>query len=411
MVQALPGHATRKPVVVPARPVRRHNRGETTIVPSAPTALLVLGMLVATLAAVPVFAQGGRLSQRSAAAAQLIETKHNENAPMILGGRPGTSYAEVANDMRTVLPADGGVRVVVVDTPGGIDTLRDLTLLRGIDLAIVPSNVLSFADRTGALGSDLKARLSYVAALYGEEVHVLAGPGVTSFDNLAGKTVAVPPDDGNAEFTARDLLRSLHVEAEVVKVGAIDAIDDLQSGTLGALVLVGGKPSHFVSALSRDRGLHLLNVPQKSLGEEYSPSNLSADDYPTLIPPTKSIETVSVGIEVLARRTPAADDSHHRVAKFVPAFFRAVSDLTGQRWHPKWSEVNLAATLPGWSRVPEAQDWLATALREQSDSVEKQFDNFLRTKISGGQPPSPATRQRLFKEYLEWTHSTTTAPR
>lgn len=412
MLLSVPGSAIERSALVPARGVTSPSQrtpASVAVVVRPPTVLLVLGTLITTLLAAPVvLAQETRASRSAAAARPAQERKRNDNAPMILGGYPGTSYFDVAQDMRAMLTADPGVRLIVVDAPGGIDTLRDLTLLRGIDLALVSGNVLEFADNNGALGPALKDRISYVASLYEEEVHVLAGPGVAALENLAGKKVAVPPDDGNAEFTARDLLRRVHVEAEIVKVNPIDAIEDLQSGDLGALVLVGGKPSRFVSGLPRDGGLHLLAVPQKPLGEAYSPGNLSADDYPALIPPAQTVETVSVGIIVVANRTASDNDSHQRVAKFVPAFFAAFSDFSGRHRHPKWNEVNLAATLPGWSRFPEAKDWLVTALREQSASVQKGFERFLRARTPAGQQqPSAETRERLFKEYLEWNLTST----
>jgi uncharacterized protein len=96
--------------------------------------------------------------------------------------------------------------MITLDAAGGAENLRDL-LLRGVDLALVPATAL--ADTSGSLGPDLPRRLAYITKLYSEETHVLAGPGTSSFENLSGKKIAVPPDDGNAELTVRDALRRL----------------------------------------------------------------------------------------------------------------------------------------------------------------------------------------------------------
>jgi uncharacterized protein len=342
---------------------------------------------------------------------QMLQKKHNEAALMILGGMPGTTYFNAARDMATVLSANNGPRLVVVDTPGGIDSLRDLVLLRGIDLALVPENVLDYADATGAIGSGLRERLTYITVLYGEEIHVLAGPRVASIEELSGRRVAAPVNDGNAEFAVRDLLRRLHVEAEIVKVAAADAIDDVRSGALGALVLVGGKPLRFVAALPKDGSLHLVPVPSRdALGDVYSPSSFGAGDYPTLIPGAQSIDTVSIGVVLVANKTASTDESNQRITRLVPALFSSISDLAGPRWHPKWSEVNLVATLDKWPRVPAAKEWLDNALREQSASVQKDFEEFLRVNGPPG-APSPAVRKQLFDEFLKWTRSTTAVPR
>jgi uncharacterized protein len=365
--------------------------------------------------------QTPRASHRSAAAqqeaaqrkhAETLQRRYNEGAVMMLGGYPGTSYFNLAHDMAAALAGSDDLRLIAVDAPGGIESLRDLQLLRGVDLALVPKNVLEYADAMGSLGPGLRERLTYLAQLYSEEVHILVGTGVSSVENLNGKKVAVPPEDGNAEFTARDLLRRLRINAEVVKVDAADAIDEVQSGTVAALVLVGGKPLRFVAGLPKDGGLRLLPLPStQALGDSYSPGSLLADDYPALIAGEQSIETVSVGAVVVANNTDKSDESNRRSARFVRAFFGALSELAGPRWHPKWGEVNLAATLTRWQRFPAAQELLDKALQEQTASVQREFEEFLRENSPAGSPPrSPEQRKRLFDDYLRWTRSTTGAP-
>jgi TRAP-type uncharacterized transport system substrate-binding protein len=342
---------------------------------------------------------------------QALQRKHNEGTLLILGGYPGTAYFNLAHDMVAALSGSADLRLIALDAPGGMESLRDLLLLRGVDLALVPENVLYYADATAALGPGLRERLTYVTPLYGEEVHILAGPGVSSVDDLSGKKVAVPPQDGNAEFTARDLFQRLHVDAEFIKVAAADAIDDVRSGTLAALVLVGGKPLHFVAGLPRDGTLHLLALPSaQNWGDGYSPSSLGADDYPALISEQQTIDTVSVAAVLVANNVAKSGESYQRIARFVPAFFGALSELAGPRWHPKWGEVNLAATLTKWPRFPEAKEWLDGALREQAASVQRDFDNFLRVNSVEGSPTrSPEARKQLFEEYLKWTRSATGA--
>jgi len=86
------------------------------------------------------------------------------------------------------------------------------------------------------------------------------------------------------------------------------------------------------------------------------------------------------------------------VAKFVEGLFSHFADLQKPPRHPKWQEVDLAKELPGWQRFPAAQDWLQQA----------KFDEF-RTKFQtgAGTPVSnnPADKQRLFREFLEWSQN------
>jgi TRAP-type uncharacterized transport system substrate-binding protein len=349
--------------------------------------------------------------QKALAQQPAPQNKYNDWRLMILGGHPGTTYFDLVRDMAAVLAGSDDLRLIAVDAPGGIESLRALLLLRGVDLALVPENVLDYADAMAAPGPGLRERLTYVTRLYGEEVHILVGPGAYSIENLSGRKIAVPPEDGNAEFTVRDLLRRLHVDAEIVKVAAADAIDDVRSGTLAALVLVGGKPLRFVAALPNDGSLRLLALPAtQALGDGYSPSSLRADDYPALIPDEQTIETVSVGAVLVANNTAKSEESNGRIARFVPAFFGALSEPASPRRHPKWGEVNLAATLDKWTRFPAAKDWLDKTLLEQTASVQRAFDEFLQADNHAGSPArSPEERRQLFEEYLKWTRSTTGA--
>jgi TRAP-type uncharacterized transport system substrate-binding protein len=341
-----------------------------------------------------------------------LQKRHNDAALIILGGYPGTAYFNMAHEMAAALNGRGALRLITMDAPGGTESLRDLLFLRGVDLGLVPGNVLDYADKAAIFGPGLPERLTYVTTLYGEEVHVLAGRGASSIKDLRGKKLAVPPDDGNADFTVRDLLRRFHIEAEVVRIAEADAVDDVQSGTLAALVLVGGKPLRTVTALPKDGSIRLLPLPSmQALGDGYSPSSLDADDYPALIPAGQTIDTLSVSTVLAANKMALSDESSRRIARFIPALFGSLSELSGPRWHPKWREVNLAATLAGWTRFPAAKEWLDTTMREQSASVQREFEEFLRANSPAGSPaPSSAERKRLFEEYRKWMRSATETP-
>ena len=63
---------------------------------------------------------------------------------------------------------------------------RDLLFLRGIDLALVPANVLAHPSTAAAFGPNLPQRLTFVAQLYSEEIHILAGRGISPRSRICG---------------------------------------------------------------------------------------------------------------------------------------------------------------------------------------------------------------------------------
>ena len=113
---------------------------------------------------------------------------------------------------------------------GGIETLRDLVFLRGVDMAIVPVNALAYAQATELLGPNLPQKIAYIAHLYNEEVHLLVGRNTKAFADLSGKKIAVPQEDGSAFFTAKDLLARFGLEAEIVRMPAAEALELVRKG-------------------------------------------------------------------------------------------------------------------------------------------------------------------------------------
>ena len=98
------------------------------------------------------------------------------------------------------------------------------------------------------------------------------------------------------------------------------------------------------------------------------------------------------------------DEAARKAAKFIPAFFAGLSGLALSYRHPKWREVNLAATLPGWSRAEPAEEWLSKAREEQTDALQRRFEEFLRaTRLPGSAELSPTQRRKLFDEFVSWT--------
>jgi len=100
-------------------------------------------------------------------------------------------------------------------------------------------------------------------------------------------------------------------------------------------------------------------------------------------------------------------DRYRRVQKFVDALFTKFDKFRQPPRHPKWKDVNLAATVPGWSRLSSADE----ALRKlRPDAPEQQiasseFTAFLRNSGTVGANLSQDQREVLFKEFLRWRES------
>jgi TRAP-type uncharacterized transport system substrate-binding protein len=344
---------------------------------------------------------------------QALRTKLNQETLVIAASRPGTSYMAMAGDLAVAAGAGGGLRLLPVAVEGGVASLRDLLFLRGVDLAIVPANVLAHARATKAFGSSLPRKVAYVTALYSEGVHVVAGRAIAALGDLRGKRIAIPAGDGTASFTASDILKRLDLAVESVPMEPADALEEVRGGKLAAVLLVGAKPMAEVSTLPKDGSLRLLSLPIQALTSDgYAPAVLLPEDYPALIPPGAIVETVAVSAVLMARRS--SDEAGRRLARHMPALLAAIGALAASERYPSWRDVNLGAVLPGWLRLDAAEKWLSVAaaqLRQQ-----------LKGAPAGGSRPSlaqkpvkssglsaPHARRKLLDDFDAWARQSADA--
>jgi TRAP-type uncharacterized transport system substrate-binding protein len=231
-------------------------------------------------------------------------------------------------------------------------------LLRGVDIGIVQSDVLAYARRQRQFPGVDKA-VQYITKLYDEEVHVLARRDIASLGDLAGKPVNIDVTGSGTAMTAAVLFDALGIKPGFAHENQGLALEKLKRGEIAALVYVTGKPAGLFSGIAAESGLHFLPVPMdQALLETYLPAELSPAQYPALIPAGGSVETIAVGAVMAVFAWQPGHERYAKVARFIDAFFAKFAAFRQPPQHPKWQEVNLAATVPGWTRFPAAQEWL-----------------------------------------------------
>jgi len=340
---------------------------------------------------------------------EIDRARLNENVVTIMAGAPGGTGLSIAYDLAEVLDDGNNLRVVPMIGKGVEQNVRDLLYLRGVDMAITQANILKHFARTGALGQNLGNQITYVAKLFNEEMHVLVRPEITDISQLGGHVVSLGEEGSGSHVTARLVFDALGVAVEAVHLGDAEAIAKLKSGEIAAAVMLGGKPAPIVAHLEDAAGLRLLPIPyNKELENDYYPATLQHDDYPELIAEGESIDTVSVCAVLVAFNWPKKSERAKKVAKFVDAFFSKFDAFREPPRHPKWREVNFAATLEGWTRSPIAQSWIARAPQPAQTASRNNFDAFLaQTAQAGGVPGSKSERAELFRSFLEWSKTRT----
>ncbi|MEZ5829302.1 MAG: TAXI family TRAP transporter solute-binding subunit [Hyphomicrobiales bacterium] len=330
----------------------------------------------------------------------------NENTVTIMAGSSQATDLAVVQDIAAVLDDGDALRVVPMIGKGPTQNLKDVLFMRGVDMGVTQANVLKYFARTGELGPDLANQVAYIAKLFNEEMHVLARAEIEDIAALSGKTVNIGPEGSGAEITARLVFEALGITAHEVHLDEADAIAKLNAGEIDATVVVAGKPAPVFAHLEQARGLKLLAVPYaKGLEDSYYPATLSHEDYPHLIADGERVDTVSV-CAVLVSFNWASDSARYRkLDRFVDRFFSNFDAFLAAPRHPKWQQVNFAATLEGWQRSPLAQRWIDNAkTTAAADPVARErFETFLAQADAGAAAATDEERAKLFRAFVEWS--------
>ncbi|MBL8259787.1 MAG: TAXI family TRAP transporter solute-binding subunit [Candidatus Competibacteraceae bacterium] len=275
---------------------------------------------------------------------------------IIAGGASGT-YIRVAADMASVL--DGpALRIAAMVGKGSAQNINDLLYLKGVDMAIVQSDVLEYVKRQDG-GREIEDKIRYITKLYNEEFHLLATAKAETLTDLAGKKVNFDVAGSGTALTATLLFETLNIAVEPTYFDQATALQKLKDGEISALAYVAGKPTPLFEKIATAEPLHFLPIQYTpDLMETYLPATLNAQDYPALIPADRDIKTIAVGAVLAAYHWKTDSQRYRKVARFTDAFFRHFEAFRQPARHPKWREVNLSATLPGWTRFPAAEEWL-----------------------------------------------------
>jgi TRAP transporter TAXI family solute receptor len=328
----------------------------------------------------------------------------NENVVTIMAASPSETDLTIATDIAQVVDDGDNLRVLPIVGRGVGQNVKDVMFLRGVDMGITQANVLKHYAKTGELGSNFMNQVVYVAKLFNEEVHIIARTNVSDIRQLKGKVVNLGTPGSGTAITARLLLDDLGIPVQESHFADADAIEKVKSGEIAAAVFMAGKPAPVMAWLKGSDGLRVLPIPYaKVLEDSYYPAMLTHDDYPELIAKGQSVDSVSVCAVLIAFNWPGDNVRYRKVAKFVDAFFSKFDEFQKPPRHPKWREVNFAATLENWQRSPASQAWIDRAQRRTSTASRSDFDSFLAQNAqSNGTPVTDQQRAELFKAFLEW---------
>jgi TRAP-type uncharacterized transport system substrate-binding protein len=354
-------------------------------------------------AAPPAAAQGIPKSLEEGGTDNDLRNRKNMWTVGVAGGLMSGTNMTFADEMAQVLDDGDNLRVIPMVTYGAASNLHDLLYLHGVDVAVTQSDVFEYF-KTQRKIANLDGRVNYILRLPISEMHLIAGKDIKTIEDLRGKKVNFGPAGSASSLTGTIVFQRFGVKVEPTLYDNPTAMQKLKSGEIAALIRVIGKPVDVLAKIPASAGLHLVPLPySKTFADFYTLGEFTSQEYPGLVPDGQTIDTIAVPSVLAVYNWPKNTDRYRRVARFVEALYTKWDKFLEPPRHPKWKDVNLAATVPGWTRWSVADDMLRKLRQDavaEAPSTSGEFSAFLRTRTAA--TDTPEQRDALFREFLQW---------
>jgi TRAP-type uncharacterized transport system substrate-binding protein len=323
----------------------------------------------------------------------------------VVGGQLSGTYMTFASELAEVLDDADNLRVLPIVTYGAASNLDDLLYLSNVDVAVTQADVFDYFRTTRKI-PNLESRVNYILRLPVSEMHVLARNETKAVADLRGKKVSFGPAGSASSLTGAIVFQRLGIQVEQVLYDNPTALQKLKTGELAALVRVIGKPIDFFAKIPANSGLRFVPIPFSNIfSDYYALGELTNKEYPTLVPEDQSVDTIAVPAVLAVVNWSRRTDRYRRVERFVESLFTKWDKFREAPRHPKWRDVNLAASVPGWTRWGVADEILKRIRSKDAAEVQPtsgEFAAFLNNRVSVPRGLTDEQRESLFRDFLQW---------
>ena len=334
-----------------------------------------------------------------------MRVSRNAGTVGIVGGQLSGTYMTFASELAEVLDDGDNLRVLPIVTYGAASNLDDLLYLSNVDVAVTQADVFDYF-RTNRKIPNLESRVNYIVRLPVSEMHVLARNETKTIEDLRGKKVSFGPAGSASSLTGTIVFQRLGIQVEQVLYDNPTALQKLKTGELAALVRVIGKPIDFFAKIPANSGLRFVPIPFSNIfADYYALGELTNKEYPTLVPEDQSVDTIAVPAVLAVVNWSRGTDRYRRVERFVRSLFTKWDKFREPPRHPKWRDVNLAASVPGWTRWGVADEMLKRIRSKDAAEVQPtsgEFAVFLNNRVSVPANLTDEQRESLFRDFLQW---------
>jgi hypothetical protein len=269
----------------------------------------------------------------------------NQKTLTLLSGEPAwfPDAVAIANE----IDHENGLRVLPMQGSGCIESAADVLQLAQVDVALLSSDCVDYAEQQGLLPS-ASQKLAYVARVKSLPIILVTRRDIPNLTALAGKRIATGPAHSAGFASGEILLGGLGLPFIRVAKSGVDGMAALKSGKADAVLLQG------LAALDGEldpQKFHVLGLTTTQNSTlSHAPALVEASELKGLFAGSGSLETVSTALVLAVFNWPAKSAKAAKIKLFSVAYFekQAMSDDASQ----------LSASVPGWQRYATSQNAL-----------------------------------------------------
>ena len=273
--------------------------------------------------------------------------------------------------------AAGLPRVLPVAGLGPISNARDLLQMRGIDFAVLDSDIRAFARLDGSMPG-IETRLMQVLKLYDKTIYIVAASGIATLPDLSRKKVMVLGEDSDGYVTARTVFGLLGIAIDLAAADKMAAGAALADHTAKALVLVAGPGENPLANLPKDIGLHLIAAPASpALDKIYLRATLTGPETSGFAP-ASDVPVLRVAVVLATYNWHPNLYRYAAVQQFLAALPQAMAALRNGASAPFWRSVDAQSPAADWQPYSGATAALTAILPAVVES-----------RVPDAAPPAP----------------------
>ena len=171
----------------------------------------------------------------------------------LAGGQLEGAPLRLASEIARVVDDGDNAHVLPIVTRGPTENVNSLLYLRGVDMAIINTDVL---DEYKAQVPNIQQQITYVLNLFPSELHIFVRPEIQSLDDLRGKKVNFNTLGTAAAYSGPLIFARLGLDVEKTFIPHPVALEQMKSGAISAVMFITSKP---VDAFLKGSGSRVSN--------------------------------------------------------------------------------------------------------------------------------------------------------